>query len=463
MGRHLRWDFPRLLYELKAAISDAVRLGHKDASSIGINTWGVDFGLLDAYGELMSNPFHYRDVLTGSTMDGVRALVPDKELYRRTGIQFMYFNTIYQLFGLKQLYPGFLERAKRLLFMPDLFGYYLTGEMTAEYSVSSTTALLDVKRRDWDTELLDAIGIDARILPPISMPGTTLGNVLPDVADETGLRGARVISVCGHDTASAVLASPLRRDNPGAFLSCGTWSLLGVELDEPLVSEDAFATQYTNEGGIGGSIRFLKNIMGQWMANEIKREYEQEHGPIGFQTMDALEREAPPFAAFVDVDSTEFAQPGHMSEKIAAFCARTGQKRPEGLGAIIRCINESIALSYRLNIDALEGILGYRLPELRVVGGGIKNKGLMHMAACALERPVKAGPIEASSAGNILAQLIAAGEIKDRWDARQIIRDSFDEQEYEPYCGSSGGATAETGASGWREALARYRETIRGH
>jgi rhamnulokinase len=237
-------------------------------------------------------------------------------------------------------------------------------------------------------------------------------------------------------------------------VSCGTWSLLGVELDEPLTGADAFAAQYTNEGGYGGSIRFLKNIMGQWMANELKRDYERAHGPISFAELDAQELAAPKFTAFVDVDAPQFGLAGHMTEKIHAFCDRTGQKRPEGLGHLMRVINESIALSFRANIDALEKILGYGLPNLRIVGGGIKNRSLMRMAAGALDRPVHAGPIEASAAGNILAQLLAAGEIKDKWEARQLVAASFDERVYEPDAND---------AAGWREAAARYKEKVRGN
>jgi sugar (pentulose or hexulose) kinase len=346
IGGHLRWDFPRLFHELKTGLRIASGKGGRGgADSIGVNTWGVDFGLIDEYGELTYNPFHYRDVLTDGAMEELRAVVPDGELYGRTGIQFMKFNTIYQLFALQKRYPSVLAQVKKMLFLPDLFGYFLTGNMTAEYSIASTAAMLDVKLRNWDYELLDKIGVGARILPDIVMPGAPLGDLLPDVAEETGIGKAQVTSVCGHDTAGAVLASPLRGDKPGAYLSSGTWSLLGVELDEPLTGEGAFKAQYTNEGGYGGTIRFLKNIMGQWMANEIKREYEAEHGPIAFVELDALEREAPPFAAFVDVDAPEFAQPGHMIGKINAFCDRTGQARPDGLGAAIRCVNESIALS----------------------------------------------------------------------------------------------------------------------
>ena len=453
MGAHLRWDFPRLFHELKAGMIKAVRAGSGDAASIGVNTWGVDFGLLDEYGELISNPFHYRDALTGDAMARLRALVPDRELYSRTGIQFMKFNTIYQLFALKHLYPAIYEMARKLLLMPDLFGYFLTGEITAEYSMASTTAMLDVFKRDWDIELLGMAGFDPGMLPAPVMPGTPLGGLLPQVAEETGMHGAKVISVCGHDTASAVLATPLRRDRPGAYLSCGTWSLLGVELDEPLTHGGAFAAQYTNEGGFGGTIRFLKNIMGQWMMNEIKRDYERVHGPISFAKINEMELNAQPFGPLVDVDAPEFAQPGHMAEKVGAFCSRTGQKSPDGLGALMRCVDESIALSYRSNIDALEAVIGYKLPELRVVGGGIQNINLMQMAACALERPVYAGPAEATAAGNIMAQLYALGEISDAWEARQIVENSFTAAVYEPDAAA---------ASGWRGALGYYKECIKG-
>ena len=479
LGGHLRWDFPRLYHELltglrKAASTSAATAasaaaastasaasattavsasGRGDIASIGVNTWGVDFGFIDEYGELMYNPLHYRDALTSSEMERLRALVSDEELYRRTGIQFMFFNTIYQLSALKRLYPSVCERAAKMLLLPDLFGYFLTGEMTAEYSIASTTAMLDARRRDWDAALLRAVGLNPELLPAISMPGAALGALRPQVAEEVGIKGAKVISVCGHDTAGAVLAAPIRKNKPGAYLSCGTWSLLGVELDEPLTNEAAFAAQYTNEGGYGGTIRFLKNIMGQWMANEIKKDYERDFGPIEFAAIDALEQDAPRFVSFVDVGAPEFARPGHMTEKVNDFCYRTGQKTPDGLGALMRCVNESIALSYRANIDALEGILGHELPELRVVGGGIKNKSLMAMTAGALNRPVCAGPVEASAAGNILAQMLALGEISDRWDARELVANSFDEIVYEPSASDAGA---------WGEAYSRYMESVKG-
>ena len=453
MGRHLRLDFPRLLYELKNGLRKASGAGNPRAASIGVNTWGVDFGLLDRYGELMYNPFFYRDDLTEGEMEKLRETAPDEELYRRTGVQFMRFNTIYQLCAIKRQYPEILENTTKLLFLPDLFGYFLTGAAVAEYSIASTSALLDAERRDWDRELMRTAGIDPYIFPDITMPGTPLGALLPQVAEETGAYGAEVISVCGHDTAGAVLAAPISGDGRGLYLSCGTWSLLGVELAEPLTRGGAFEAQYTNEGGYNGSIRFLKNIMGQWMANEIKREYERANGPIGFKELDALERQAEPFVSLVDVDAPEFAQPGRMADKVAAFCERTGQKKPDGLGAMIRCVDESIALSYRYNVDALEGILGYGLPEMRAVGGGVKNVNLMKMAAGALGRPVRTGPEEASATGNILAQLIALGEIKDVSEARRIVKVSFDERVYEPAADES---------SRWDEAFYRFNTQVRG-
>jgi rhamnulokinase len=453
MGRHLRWDFPRLFHELKIGMRKAAAACGGAIGTIGVNTWGVEFGLMDEYGALISNPFHYRDDLTEDAMEGIRTLISDEELYRRTGIQFMRFNTIYQLYALKKLYPSIYERVEKLLFMPDLFGFFLTGEMTAEYSIASTTAMLDVKARNWDVDLLGIAGINPDILPEIAMPGTLLGDLVPQVSDETGVSGAKVISVCGHDTAGAVLASPLRKDSLCAYLSCGTWSLLGVESDEPLTNEAAFNAQYTNEGGYGGNIRFLKNIMGQWMANEIKGEYERTIGPISYDEIRSLEQKAKPLVSLIDVNAPEFAQPGRMTEKVGAFCDRTGQKKPDGLGALIRCVNESIALSYRVNIDALEKILGHGIPEIRAVGGGINNRSLMSKASDALARPVRTGPAEASSTGNILAQLLAIGEIKDRWEARGIVENSIEEEVCEPDPAM---------ASRWKEAIDKYNATVRG-
>ena len=450
MGQHLRWDFPRLLHELKNGLRIARRAGHGDAVSLGINTWGVDFGLLDEYGELMGNPFHYRDQITAHTMEETDALVPRRELYDRTGLQFMHFNTLYQLLAIQKRYPRLYDRAHTLLFMPDLLGYFLTGEKKTEYSIASTSQMLDVRTRTWDGTLLDKLGLRAEMLTDIQPCGTPSGFLTTEVARETGLR-PQLISVCGHDTASAVLAVPMRRGDQSAYLSCGTWSLLGVELTDPLTHAGAFEAQYTNEGGYGNTIRFLRNIMGQWIFNEIKREFEEREGPISYAEMDEQERAATPFGPLIDTDAPEFGQPGRMLDKINDFCARTGQPRPEGLGAVIRCVNESIALLYRYHIEKLEAVLGTTLPMLRVVGGGIRNRSLMRMTAAALERPVCAGPAEATAIGNITAQLLTLGELKNPWEARALVADSFDVQTYAP-----------ADAAQWREAYGRFTETVKG-
>lgn len=449
MGKHLYWDFPRLFAEMKAGMAAASKAAGGEVVSMAVNTWGVDFGLVDKYGLLLGNPFHYRDDLTEGYMESLFSIIPKRQLYERTGIQFMRFNTVFQLFAIRQRYPELLERTSSILLMPSLFNYYLTGMHSAEFSMASTTQLMDVRRRDWDSDLLKLIGVDASALPSITRPGTVLGSLTPSVRDETGI-SPKVISACGHDTASAVLAVPVRKGEVSAYLSCGTWSLLGVELDAPLTHDAAYNAQYTNEGGYNGSVRFLKNIMGQWISQELKRDYERENGAVGFAELDEWEAAAPAFESLIDPDHEDFLTPGHMSDKIRNFCARTGQAPPDTIGALMRCVTESLALAYRHAVDALEEILGYRLPILHVVGGGCRNLLLMRAAASALGRPVCAGPVEASAIGNICGQLLALGELSDMSQARSLIADSFNVQTYAP---------SDTGR--WDEAYLRFLK-IRG-
>ncbi len=431
LGGHLYWDFPRLFAEMKAGMAAASKAAGREVVSMAVNTWGVDFGLVDKYGLLIGNPFHYRDVLTEDAMESLFSLLPKRQLYDRTGIQFLRFNTIFQLFAIKQRYPEVLERTRSIILMPSLFNYYLSGTPSSEFSMASTTQLMDVRRRTWDSDLLRLIGVESSLLPPISQPGTVLGQLLPQVRDETGI-SPKVVSVCGHDTASAVLAVPMRKGEIAAYLSCGTWSLLGVELDAPLTHNAAYDAQYTNEGGYNGTVRFLKNIMGQWISQELKRDYEREHGVVGFAELDEWEAQSPAFGSLIDPDHEDFLTPGHMADKIRSFCVRTGQAPPDTIGALMRCVTESLALTYRHAVEALEEVLGYRLPVLHVVGGGCRNLQLMRSAASALGRPVCAGPVEASALGNICCQLLALGELSDMSQARALIADSFNVQTYAP-------------------------------
>lgn len=431
LSGHLQWDLPRLFFELKQGLIKASIAGHKDIASVGVDTWGVDFGLLDAYGMLLSNPFHYRDTLTEGEMEKVFEAVPKKELYTRTGTQFLRFNTLFQLTALKRLYRDYLARAKDLLFMPDLLNFLLCGVKVSEFSIASTSQMYNLDLKDWDISLLSQLGIDANILQPIVLPGAKLGNILPDIADETGIF-ADVCAVCGHDTGSAVLAVPMKKGERCAYLSCGTWSLLGVELDAPITNKQAFEVEYTNEGGFGRTTRFLKNIMGLWIYQEVKREFERREGAVNYATLDAEILAAPAFACFIDPDAEAFISPGHMTEKIREYCRTTGQTVPQSRGAVLRCVLESLSLKYRFCIEQLETVLGYSLPLLRVVGGGCKDKILMRFTANAIGRPVCAGPVEATATGNMAAQLITAGEAADAWQAREIVAASFGVEEYLP-------------------------------
>jgi rhamnulokinase len=428
---HYYWDVLRLFHELKQGMIKTAREGHRDIASIGVDTWGVDFALLDEDGLMLGNPFYYRDSLTNGEMERVFEVVPKKELYDRTGLQFLKFNTLFQLTAIKRTYPALLERAKTLLFMPDLLNYMLTGEKSAEFSIASTSQMLDVHKGDWDRELLEKLGIPLSILSPVLLPGQILGQTTEQIAEETGIYSL-VSAVCGHDTGSAVLAVPMEKGEKAAYLSCGTWSLLGVELDSPQTSEKAFAAEYTNEGGFGKTIRFLKNIMGLWIYQEVKREYERDFGAVSYAELDAAIAKAPAFQSFIDPDAPEFMDKGQMTARIQAYCRKTNQPVPEGIGPLLRCVLESLAMKYRYAITALEDILGEKLPVLRVVGGGCKDELLLTYTANATNRQVIAGPVEATAIGNLCVQLIALTEVDGIWQARELASKSFETKTYLP-------------------------------
>lgn len=445
---HYYWDLLRLFSEMKNGLIQLRRDGMTEIASMGVDTWGVDFALLDAYDKPLGNPFYYRDSLTDGAMEAVYSVIPKRELYERTGIQFMKFNTIFQLYAIQHRYPDLLHSAKSLLLMPDLLNFMLTGVKSAEYSMASTTQLLDVRTQTWDTELLQRLNLPTDIFLPVIRPGQMLGTTTDAIQNETGMK-VPVASVCGHDTGSAVLAIPMEQNERCAYISCGTWSLLGVELDAPRTDDSAYAIEYTNEGGFGGTIRFLKNIMGLWIYQEVKRELEKMHGVIPYAELDAEIAAAPSLVRFIDPDNDCFFEKGHMIEKIQSFCRATGQTVPETRGEIFRCILESLAMKYRYAVEQLESMLGYSLPVIRIVGGGCKDRLLMDYTARATGRRVMAGPVEATAIGNICAQLIATGEVSDVWQARSLVADSFDIQDY-----------TVSNRSEWDDAYARFLNYI---
>ena len=446
---HLYWDILRLFHELKQGLIKAVLAGHKDIDAIGIDTWGVDFALLEENGMLLSNPFTYRDVLTDGELERFDKILPLREVYARTGIQLIKFNTLFQLTAIKDKYPDLMARTKKVVFIPDLLNYFLTGELSSEFSIASTSSIYNLEKKDWDVELLEKLGIDPSILPPITPPGRMLGRMRPELIEETGIDAA-VCSICGHDTGSAYLAVPMEKGEKCACLSCGTWSLFGTELEKPIANDESFRVNYSNEGGYDFTTRFLKNIMGLWIFTEVKREYERREGAVSFAQLDEEIAAAKPFGSFIDPDADDFMQPGRMVEKIREFCARTGQKVPETRGEVQRCVLESLALKYRYALEGLEGILGEKLDTLRVVGGGCQNKTLMNFTANAMNRKVIAGPIEATAIGNMTAQLITLGEFKDRWEARKVIGEAFEQVVYLP-----------EDRTAWDEAYQRFAKIVK--
>ena len=444
----LVWDLPRLVFEMKRALNALSRAGVQ-VSGIGIDTWGVDFGLLDARGRLLALPVHYRDARTEGVMDEAFAAVSREELFGLTGIAFNSFNTLFQLLAMKRDRDPALDAAQTLLFMPDLLAYCLTGVKGVEYTIASTSQLLDPERRDWLDAVFDRFGLPRHLTLPVDRPGAPRGTLLPQIARECGVGEIPVFAVGGHDTASAVAAVPAQKDG-FAYLSSGTWSLLGVEIPQPMCTQAVLDAGYTNEGGVDGSIRLLRNIMGLWIIQECKREWDRRGEEAGYGELVELAKRAPAFKAVLDVDDDSFLAPGDMPARVQGYCRRTGQSVPEGRGEIARVIYESLALKYRWAIERLEGdILGRRIAGLNVVGGGSKNDMLNQFTADALGREVVAGPSEATVIGNLLVQAAADGAVSDLRAGREVAARSFPTRTFQP---------AGTGA--WDDAYRRYLELM---
>ena len=429
VGGTVYWDVLRLFHEIKQGIIKAKIAGGFD--SIGIDTWGVDFGLIDSEGKLMENPVHYRDARTVGLVDEAFKTMPKEKLYGITGIQFMELNTLFQLISLKKYRPWMLERAEKMLFMPDLFGYMLTGKMCAEYSIASTSQLIDLGKRTWSKEILAAFGIKESIFAPLVQPGTVLGELSKEICEECGVDPVPVISVCGHDTQSAITSVPCE-DGDFAFLSSGTWSLFGTELDKPIVNETSMNINITNEGGFGGSTGFLKNIIGLWLIQESRRQWKREGKEYSYADLEKLALAAEPFKCFIDPDAPEFVPHGNIPERVREFCRKTGQYVPETVGEIMRCIYESLAMKYRLTFEKLRECTERDYPVIHVIGGGTKDGLLCQMTANSCDRTVKAGPIEATVMGNVAVQLMSDGSVKDIGQARKIVAASSELKTFEP-------------------------------
>ena len=423
------WDVLRLWFEIKSGISKAVNDGGFDA--ISIDTWGVDFGIIKKDGKLYGNPVHYRDSRTNGVPDKVFETISKDDIYKKTGIQHMRFNTLYQLKYLVDNEPGSLENADKILLMPDLFAYFLTGVKKGELTILSTSNMIDPVLMDWEKEITEKIGIPSDILPEIIETGKIYGNISKEICDELGCKSVPVIAVGTHDTASAVAACPAQEED-FVYISSGTWSLFGTESKKPIINEKSMKSNFTNEIGYGKSIRFLKNIMGLWIIQESRRQWIREGQEADFNTLEKEALSSKPFACFIDVDSPEFEPAGNIPKRIQEFCEKTGQYVPQTRGEIMRCIYESLAMKYKYTFNDLQTIIGKQYKKLYMVGGGIKDKLLCKMTSDALKIEVSAGPTEATATGNAAVSLIAMGEISDLKSARSIISNSIDKKIYIP-------------------------------
>ena len=430
LNGRLYWDILRIFHEIKQSITKTV-LDGDNVASIGIDTWGVDYALLDKHGRMLANPVHYRDDRTLGVQEKVNRIIPAEELYAVAGLQTMNFNTIYQLFVHREEDPEAWALATRMLNIPDLLNYFLTGVMANEYTILSTGALLDAKKRDFADDLLKKLNIPKNLFGNVVQPGTVLGGLLPQVLGETGKTDAKVMTVASHDTASAVLAVPTQEED-FIYISSGTWSLMGTELKDPLINAQSRAANFTNEGGVLNTIRFLKNIMGLWIIQESRRQWKREGKDYSFAQMEAWAKEAPAFRSIIDVDDASFSTLGNMPEKIREFCRKTNQPVPETVGEVVRCIYESLALKYRFVAEHIQNMMGKKAKVIHVVGGGTKDGFLSQMTADACGIPVAAGPEEATAIGNLMMQAIAMGEVADLKQAREIIANSFDLKHYTP-------------------------------
>ena len=442
----LCWNVFRLFEEIKAALRSCAAQGAAPAS-LGVDTWGVDFALLAADGTVLGLPVAYRDRRTEGAMESLFRKVPRERVYARTGIQLLPINTLFQLEAMARDRSPLREAAADLLFVPDLFHYLLTGVKRTEFTFATTSQLFDPARMDWDDELLAAVGVPRSWMQEVVPPGTVLGEVDESIRRETGYAGGPLVAVATHDTGSAVAAVPAEGED-WAFVSSGTWSLAGVESPRPVLTPEAMRANVTNEGGVGGTFRVLKNVAGLWLLQECRRAWSRGRA-AGYDELIAAAEDAPPFAALVDPDDASFLAPPDMPEAIRAFCRRTGQTPPETPGATVRCVLESLALKTGLVLEQVARIAGRRIARVHVVGGGARNAPLCRFTAEAAGLPVLAGPAEATAVGNLLVQAMALGKVASLAELRRVVRASFPVERYEP-----------RDPAAWETARARFGEIV---
>jgi rhamnulokinase len=428
---HLHWDIFRLFDELKTGLRKACASGLPAPESIGIDTWGVDFGFLGKDGSVLGLPYAYRDPQTDGMVEELLRTIPRETLYGRTGIQFLQFNSLVQLLSLKKHGSPLLDAASDLLFIPDLLTYLFTGVKRSEFTIASTSQIINPASRSWDHEILSAVGLNPSLFQEIVLPGTVIGSVADSIRLETASPDVPLVAVATHDTGSAVAAVPAGGEE-WAYISSGTWSLMGVEIESPILTPEAMRHNFTNEGGVDGKIRFLKNIAGLWLVQECRRAWTAEGKDLTYDRIVELAENASPFRSLVDPDWGGFLHPRDMREAITAYCSATGQIAPGTPGEFARCVFESLALKYRQVLDELHRILSKRVAAIHIIGGGSKNRFLCQLAANTTGLPVLAGPSEATAIGNIMVQSRTGGYCANLHEMREIIRLSCTPDRYQP-------------------------------
>jgi len=426
------WNIYSIFEELKTGLKKCISDFKIQPDSIGIDTWGVDYSLVSASGQLIGLPFAYRDHRTDTAMEAFFEILPKKDTYLLSGIQFMQFNTLFQLFAARNEKHSRLNSASGLLFTPDTLNYLFTGIKRNEYTIASTSQLLKPGKVEWEDKLLAAIGIDKKLMEELVLPGTLVGNILPEIHEDTGSTVIPCIAVASHDTASAIASVPAKAGENWAYLSSGTWSILGIESTKPMVTEQTLAMNFTNEGGVDGTTRFLKNIMGMWLIQECKRIWDEEI-ILDWKEIVDMSKQAENFKYLIDPDNSIFLNPGNMPNAIQNFCRNTNQWVPQSKGEIARCVYDSLVLKYKYTVEQIETITGKKIEKLHIIGGGAHNDMLNQLTADALGIPVFAGPSEATAIGNLLVQARALGAVHSLQEMREVVKNSVELIEYQPH------------------------------
>lgn len=444
----LHWNALGLFDEIKHALTDVGRQRNVKLSGVAVDTWGVDLALIGEDDVLLANPYHYRHPGFEGMIERTIERVSREEIFEVTGLQFIQFNTLFQLVGMVDDKHPALAAAKWMLHMPDLLSWLMTGRAVSEYTIASTSQMLDARTRQWAGPLLEKLGIPTSIMPEILDPGTVIGPMQSWLADETGLGDVPVIASASHDTGSAVASVPAQPDRDDwCYISSGTWSLMGVELDAPRITPDVLANNYTNEGGVAGTIRFLKNIAGLYLVQQCRSAWQLEGDDLSYAELTEAAGRAEPFSAVVDPDDASFLAIGQMPQRIADYCKRTGQTPPDSKGGLVRCVLESLALRYWQVLTTLESLTDRRIGTIHIVGGGTQNRLLSQLTADATGRTVVAGPVEATALGNVMMQAIATGQLSSLEAGRQAIRDSFELETFAP-----------SDTAGWQDARKRFQD-----